>query len=132
MPPLPSNASIWYWPSSTVSTIDAGSASSTSPSIEQKLTLSSYFALQAVQYFIRRTASSLAVVQLGVNAAHVVFNHPVTVVLRREGLNRALHHCNPLTRQFALVARIKKRHHFLLECPIQRLRVQCIHRGNVR
>src|SRR6478672_7572341 len=53
MPPLPSRASIWYWPSSTVSTIDAGSASSTSPSIEQKLTLSSYFVLQAVQYFIQ-------------------------------------------------------------------------------
>src|ERR1051325_1942529 len=53
MPPLPSSASIWYWPSSTVSTIEAGSASSTSPSIEQKLTLSSYFVLQAVQYFIQ-------------------------------------------------------------------------------
>src|SRR6476661_8588653 len=53
MPPLPRSASIWYWPSSTVSTIDAGSASSTSPSIEQKLTLSSYFVLQAVQYFIQ-------------------------------------------------------------------------------
>ena len=45
-------------PSSTVLTIDAGSASRTSPSIEQKLTLSSYFALQAVQYFIQDLASS--------------------------------------------------------------------------
>src|SRR5689334_10029756 len=64
MPPLPSSASIWYWPSSTVSTIEAGSASSTSPSIEQKLTLSSYFVLQAVQYFIQewRLANTFGVV----------------------------------------------------------------------
>jgi hypothetical protein len=40
-----------------VLTIEAGSASRTSPSTAQKLTLSSYFSLQAVQYFIREVGS---------------------------------------------------------------------------
>src|SRR5215212_11930789 len=52
MPPLPSMDSMWYWPSRTESTIVVGSSSSTSPSLAQKLTVSSYFALQAGQYFI--------------------------------------------------------------------------------
>src|SRR6266545_2207788 len=53
IPPLPSRDSILYWPSSTVPTIDEGSSSRTSPSVAQKLTLSSYFALQTVQYFMQ-------------------------------------------------------------------------------
>src|SRR6476646_4753731 len=112
MPPLPSNASIWYWPSSTVSTIDAGSASRTSPSIEQKLTLSSYFVLQAVQYFISGGTVYPQITQISksyclcnpgnlwlrVNAADVVFNHPVAVELRGEGFDGAFHHRDPLAR----------------------------------
>src|SRR5713101_2957936 len=53
MPPLPSTASIWYWPSSAVPTNEDGSSSRTSPSVVQKLRLSSNFSLQAGQYFMR-------------------------------------------------------------------------------
>src|SRR3954447_15818261 len=53
MPPLPSIDSMWYWPSSVESTSAVASSSRTSPSDAQKLTLSSYFALQTGQYFIR-------------------------------------------------------------------------------
>src|SRR5215467_11754292 len=135
MPPLPSNDSIWYCPSRTVSTIEAGSASNTSPSIEQKLTLSSYFALQAVQYFIEDpqiaqiTLSLANLCNLWIDLAGVVFYHPVTVVLRREGLNGALHHRDPLTRNAGLVAVVIERHHFQLERAIERLRIQRIDPG---
>src|ERR1044072_2728472 len=109
MPPLPSNASIWYCPSSTVSTIDAGSASNTSPSIEQKLTLSSYFALQAVQYFIEDpqiaqiTPSLANLCNLWIDLAGVFLDHAVAVVLRGEGLNGAPHHRDPLAWDAGLV-----------------------------
>src|SRR5450432_1835675 len=52
MPPLPNSDSMWYWPSSTVSTIDEGSSTRTSPSTGQKLIPSSYLILQRVQCFI--------------------------------------------------------------------------------
>src|SRR5688572_560129 len=103
MPPLPNSASIWYCPSSTVLTIDAGSASRTSPSKAQKLTLSSYFVLQAVQYFIRDLAAYKRACSLSrVNLAGILFDHPITVELRRKRLNGTSHHCDPLARQSLL------------------------------
>src|ERR1051325_5660145 len=137
MPPLPSNASIWYCPSSTVSTIDAGSASNTSPSIEQKLTLSSYFALQAVQYFIEDpqiaqiTPSLANLCNLWIDLAGVFLDHAVAVVLRGEGLNGALHHRDPLARNTGLVTLVIQRHHFQLERAIKRLRIERVDLRNV-
>src|ERR1044072_5812239 len=53
MPPLPSRASIWYWPSRTLPTKVFGSSSRTSPSLGQKLRLSSNLLLQLGQNFMR-------------------------------------------------------------------------------
>src|SRR6185295_15060125 len=52
MPPLPSRASIWYWPSRTLPTKVLGSSSRTSPSLGQKLRLSSNLLLQLGQNFM--------------------------------------------------------------------------------
>src|SRR6185369_3505555 len=134
MPPLPSNASIWYWPSSTVSTIDAGSASRTSPSTAQKLTLSSYFALQAVQYFIRnpqiaQTTQSQSLpnlCNLWIDLAGVFLHHSVAVVLRRERLDRAFHHLYPLARNSVFIATVINGHDFRLQCAVQRFGIEGI------
>src|SRR5215217_8571248 len=108
--------------------MEAGSASRTSPSIEQKVTLSSYFALQAVQYFIRSQITQITqslpnLCNLWIDLARVLLDHPVAVVPRRERLNRSLHHRDPLSRNSIVVTLIKARDDFRLQRPVKRLRI---------
>src|SRR5215213_5417085 len=64
-----------------------------------------------------------------IDLARVLLDHPVAVVLRRERLDGALHHRDPLPGNSAVIAVVKHRHDVRLERSVKRL---CVERVDLR